>query len=390
MAIWRHMINRLHVPGGLRQLLRLLMPLLALVLLASCGGGQRHESWPGLIFVDGTLYAANLEQVQALDAETAKVYWDFPSGDDRDEGPFYSTPVLAPNHGDNGLLLVAGFSDHTVYALDLGASPAERPDVRWRFAEASGQYVGTGVVAGDLFIIGNGDGRVYAVDLEDGTRAWQFATQDRVWATPVVIDDIVYVASLDHHLYALDLQTGAEQWRLETEGSLAATPVVADGDLWIGDFAQTLYRVAPEDGDVIWTFEAQDWLWSTPILDGTVLYFADVGGNVYALDVESQTLVWDEPVSIEDTVRGRPTLNQDGSLLFVAGHEKGSVHAIDTSAGTVRQSWGTPLENPGRLPGDLVVGGEQLYAMPILVAERVQAYGLTDGQLLWSMPESAE
>ncbi|MGC9521128.1 MAG: PQQ-binding-like beta-propeller repeat protein [Anaerolineae bacterium] len=397
MAIWRHMNNRLQLSGGSRRLpgglcrqLRLLLPLLALVLLASCGRGVRHESWPGLSAVDGTLYVANLEQVQAINSETGKVYWGFPSDDDRDPGPFYSTPVLAPEHGDHGLLLIAGFSDQTVYALALGASPTERPDEAWRFAGASGQYVGTGTVVEDLFIIGNGDGRVYAINLEDGTGAWQFATQDRVWATPVVIGETVYVASLDHHLYALDLQTGSERWRLETEGALAATPVVADGDLWIGDFAQNLYRVDPEGGEVIWTFEARDWLWSTPLVDDTIMYFADVGGNVYALDVESQTLIWDEPVSIGDVVRGRPALNEDGSLLYVAGHETGRLRAIDTSSGALRESWGTTPENPGRLPGDLLVDDERLYAMPILVSERVQAYGLADGELLWSSPQGTD
>jgi outer membrane protein assembly factor BamB len=371
---------------------RLLASLVVLLLILSgCGGGGlRHESWPGLTVDDGTLYAANLEHIEAINAETGKVYWRYPVDDDRDATPFYSTPVLVPDHGEHGLLLVAGFKDRTVYALALGPTVAERPDVLWRYDGAGGQYVGAGSVGGGLFIIGNGDGSVYALSLEDGSLAWSFETDDRVWATPVINDDVVYVASLDHHLYALDLESGAERWRFEAGGAISATPLLIDGDLWIGDFTSTLYQIDLEAQETVWTYTANDWLWATPLLDDTVLYFADVGGNVYALDVTTRALVWDAPASMGDIIRGRPALNADGSLLFVAGYERGQVHAIDTASGNVRESWGTTIEDPGRLPGDLVTDSERLYTMPIMVQERVQAFDLVTGELLWSAPEVRE
>jgi len=362
--------------------------LLVLVLVSGCAGGQRHESWPGLLESDGTLYTADLEHVQALNSETGKVYWSFPFDEDREAGPFYSAPMLAPDAAENGLLLVAGFKAQTVYGLALGASPAERPDELWRFQGAAGQYVGTGTVAGDLFIIGNGDGKVYALSLEDGAKVWEYATKDRVWAKPLVIDDRVYVASLDHFLYVLDLNSGAEVWRFEAEGSIAATPVFAGGDVWIGDFASKLYQIDLEAQDAVWTLEASDWLWATPIESDGILYFADVGGNVYALNVSDHTMAWDAPVSVGDVVHGRPALSPDGGLLYVAGFERGGVHAIDTATGNLRTSWGTVQESPGRLPGDLVTDGERLYSMPIMVPARVQSFSLVNGDLLWTAPQA--
>lgn len=389
MTIWRSLANRLGVARG-AKLLRALVPLLVLLLLASCGRGLRHESWPGLTVVGDTLYAASLEHVQALNAETGKIYWSFPPPEDEELRPFYSAPVLASDYAEHGLLLAAGFSDQTVYGLALGASPSERPDELWRFEGASGQYVGTGTISDGLFLIGNGDGNVYAINLEDGTEAWRFTTRDRVWATPVVVEGTAYVASLDHFLYALDVETGAELWRLEFAGSLSATPVYAEGYLWVCDFASTLYQVDLEMQEPVWTFEAQDWLWATPRVDGNILYFADVGGNVYALDMVERSMVWESPAVIDDIIHGRPALSPDRSLLYVAGYEKGQVHAIETASGTLRESWGATSEDPGRLPGDLVTDGDRLYAMPILVQRRVEAYGLADGELLWSAPEAVE
>jgi len=390
MFSWQRLTRRggrPHRAGvGLRKLSLLL--LLAVTVSGCAGGGLRHESWPGLLEHEGTLYVANLERVQALNAESGKVYWSFPPEEDKDTRPFYSTPQLAPDVGENGTLVVAGFKDQTVYGLALGASPAERPDEVWRFAEASGQYVGTGTIAGDLFIIGNGDGNVYALDVEDGSTAWSFDTADRVWAKPLVVDETVYVASLDHHLYALELETGAELWHFEAAGAISAAPVLIDGDVWIGDFASTLYRIDPEAQEAVWTFEAGDWLWAAPVERDGILYFADVGGDVYALDISEQALVWDAPTSVGDVVHGQSVLSPDGGMLYVPGFKEGLLHAIDTTTGTVRSSWGTVQKNPGRLPGDLITDGERLYSMPIMVAARVQAFDLTSGELLWSTPEA--
>ena len=360
--------------------------LLLIIVLSGCRGGLRHESWPGMTLVDDTMYVANLERVQALNAETGKVYWSFPPESDNDVRPFYSTPILAPDKGEYGYLFIAGYKDRTVYALSLGESPTERPDEQWRFDGAGGQYVGTGTLNDGLFIIGNGDGKVYALSVDDGNLAWSFQTGDRIWATPVIVDGVVYVASLDHHLYALDVTTGQEVWNIEMQGAMSATPVYANGSLWIGDFASTLYRVNLENHKVEWTFTADDWIWATPIVDGSTMYFVDVGGNIYAMDIEANTLIWNHPEAIADIIHGRPVLNEDGSRLYVAGYEKGEIHVINTENGSLVNTWAQ--QDAGRLPGDLVTDGQLLYTLPIMVADRIQAFDLYTGDRVW--PEVEE
>jgi len=211
-----------------------------------------------------------------------------------------------------------------------------------------------------------------------------------VWATPVVVGDTVYVASLDHHLYALDLASGDELWQTEMRGAIAGTPVVTAGSLWVGDFASTLYQVDLESGSILWTWEAADWLWATPAVADDVLYLADVSGHVYAFDAATRAFIWDAPSIVDDVIRGRPIVNQEDHLLIVPGYEKGKLYAIDTQTGKLRQDWGVTLENPGRLPGDLVADGTRLYTLPILVQERVQAFDLDSGELLWSSPQPTE
>lgn len=399
MNLWRMCIDRLYKRGnkshtGTRGRMTGVGVALFLLLtvLTGCAGAARHESWPGLLVTADTVYAANLERVQAFNAETGKLLWSYPEETQREQQLFYSTPALAADQGDHGLLLIAGYKDRTVYALGLGESRAERPDLLWTFAEATGQYVGSGVVADGKFIIGNGDGYVYAINLSNGMLAWKFRTQDRVWATPIVIEDTayedtVYIASLDHHLYAVDIATGTERWQVQTSGAIAATPVHIDGALWVGDFTSTLYQIDLATQQIAWTFTANDWLWASPIADGTRLYFADVGGYVYALDTATHTLVWGMPAEIDDVIRSRPALNADGSLLYVAGYKQGVIHALDADTG-VEMNWGTVMRNPGRLPGNLVADEMYLYAMPILVDERIQARELSTGIIAWTYPST--
>ncbi len=358
-----------------------------MILLSGCsgGGGMRHESWPGLSIDDGTIYAANLESVQALDAKTGSVYWTFPPQPEKNVGPFYATPVLASDIGPHGTLLVAGMKDQKVYALQLADSPQDLPEVQWVFTEAAGQYVGSGVVAGDLFIIGNGDGHVYALDINDGHLIWSFGTGDRVWATPVVKGETVYVASLDHHLYALSLADGEEQWNTEMEGAIASTPVLAGNSLWVGDFANTLYQVNAESGAIEWQQTFDDWLWATPLVQGTTLYFADVGGKVYALDTTTHAFLWEKPADVGAMVRARMALDEQNHRLFVAGYETGKIYVVDTQTGA-RLDWGEVVDDPGELPADLVLSDNTLYVMPVISKTRIRAFDAHTGKVLWAYP----
>lgn len=395
MNLWRMIADRFYKRGnnshaGTRgQIIGagVALFLLMTVLTGCAGGGLRHESWPGLLVDDGVIYAANLERVQAFNAETGKLLWSYPDETQKDQRPFLSTPVLAEDYGAHGLLLIAGYKDKTVYALSLGESRAERPDLLWTFTQATGQFVGSGIVADGKFIIGNGDGYVYALNLSDGALAWKFLTKDRVWATPVVVEDTVYIASLDHRLYAVNIATGAERWHIQMNGAISATPVYIDGALWVGDFSSTLSQVDPATQEVVWTYTANDWLWATPIADGTRLYFADVGGHVYALDTATREILWD--VDVDDTIRSRPALNADGSFLFVAGYRKGELHTLETETGA-QMSWGPEASNPGRLPGDLVADETHLYTMPVLVSERINAFELRTGRVAWSYPATEQ
>lgn len=378
-----------------------------LLALSGCAGGARQESWPGQIVVDGVLYAADVDHVRAFDAETGDVFWSWAPGTRPNamETGFYATPTY---DAERNLLLVAGFHGRKVYALQLTSNVQAVPGVAWVYPQdngngvpiigpllqavglqpdaggAKGQYVAGGAIGGELFVIGNGDGNVYALNLANGALVWQFSTQERVWTTPTIIGDTVYVASMDHTLYALNLADGALKWEFAARGAMGGAPVLADGGLWIGDFGDRVYRLDPATGQVLWTYEGEDWFWATGVLDAGRIFFADVRGNVFAFDTRNPALLWRQRIE-EEVFRGRGVLSADGERLYLPGYKSGAIHVLEAATGSALPRI-VLSDRPGRLPGDLKTDGERIYVMPILTEARLQTLDAKSGKLLWQYP----
>lgn len=381
---------------------------LSLVLLALSGcAGARQESWAGAVVADGVLYIADMDHVRALDAETGEELWSWMPGTRANAATtgFYARPTY---DAERKLLLVATLHGQEVYALQLTDNTRAVPGVAWVYPRekgstipligpllqalgalpeaegAKGQYVAGGAIGGDLFVIGNGDGSVYALNLADGTLAWRFATRERIWTTPLIVEDTVYVASMDHGLYALALADGALKWKFEGRGAFGGAPVLVDGGLWIGDFGDRVYRLDPETGAVLWTFEeGENWFWSTGTPGAGRITFADVGGNVITFDTRTPSVIWQQRVEGE-IFRGQGVLSSDGKTLYLPGYQSGVIRALEAATGSILPQ--ISVAQGARLPGDLTTDGERIYVMPIMAATRVQALDAEDGKLLWQYP----
>jgi len=365
-----------------KQKALLLLALGVAVILSGCSGGVRPTGWTNLIVDEDTVYAADVDQVRVLDAATGAVSWAFPpEADLRTYGPFYTVArdgntLLVTANERSGSGLFARPPRGVLRALDI-----ESRQIRWEFRDTGGDFVVPGAVTDGLLVIGNGDGCVYALHVEDGSLVWTFPTAERVWATPLIFSDTVYIASLDHTLYALDLTTGRERWRFEAGGALVSTPAAQDGTLYVGSFDNSIYALDAATGAERWRFNGQNWFWGTPVISGTVLYAADVGGNVYALDTTNQQALWQ--VNVGESVRLGPALSEDGGKLLIAGADSraGALYGLDTSDGFI--VWEQPAE--GQL-GSMAVRGPVVYVSRILGSASLQAYYIENGRPVWSYP----
>ena len=364
--------------------------LAALILATSgCAGGVRASSWTGLTVVGDTLYAADLQQARAMNADTGETIWTFPRNtEETNQGLFYATPTVS----DGGQVFFAsqlttgGFISQRrsiVWALD-----AETGNELWRFEGATDMYVEGGALGGDLFVIGNGDGNVYALDREDGTLRWTFETGHQVWATPLIVSDTVYVGSMDRTLYALNLESGEVKWEFSGDGAFGAQPALDDGTLYIGGFDDAIYAVDSETGQERWQFRGEDWFWGSPAVSQGTVYAVDVKGRVYALEGENGEQIWRKDLVTDQNqpvpVRAGPALD-GGGRLFVSA-ESGTLYALDADDGFV--VWSVPAE--GRGMSEPVVRDALVYQSLVLGSARLRALQVEEGREAWSFPAPQE
>jgi outer membrane protein assembly factor BamB len=352
--------------------------------LSGCAGGAvRPMGWTGLTVVGERLYAADLEQVRALNAADGEPLWAFPKDPKEDgRGTFQVTPAV-----DEGVVIVAsqmpatGFLSqpkNVVWALDRDTG-----GLLWHFDGAAGQYVEGGALSGDLFIIGNSDGNVYALDVESGNLRWVFETGHRVWATPLITSDIVYVGSMDRHLYALNASDGAVRWDLHATGAFASQPALRDDTLYIGAFDDWLYAVDAHTGIERRRFAGENWFWGGPMVHDDIVYAADVNGNIYAVDADSGEQVWHQP--LDTPVRAGPAVAEDGSKLFV-GSQDGMLYALDAADGFVLWS----IESEGQVLSTPVVSGSVVYEALLYGPHRIRALHVDNGREIWAYPHAVE
>jgi outer membrane protein assembly factor BamB len=111
-----------------------------------------------------------------------------------------------------------------------------------RFRGAGRFYAGPAVAYGRVYI-GNVNGRVLALDADDGSVAWVRVLDDFVYSSAAVAGRTVYVGSYDHRLYALDAVTGRVRWSFDAGERISGSPSLI-GDLV---YVSTIAR-RPADG----------------------------------------------------------------------------------------------------------------------------------------------
>ena len=368
-----------------RWLIALAVLAVLLVGVSGCAGGVRPMSWTGLTVVGDRLYVADLEQVRALNPSDSSPVWSFPSDPQQDRrGVFYVTPAV-----DEKRVIVAsqvppagflGQPKNVVWALDRDTGRE-----LWRFDGAAGQYVEGGALSSEIFVIGNSNGKVYALDAEGGTLRWVFETGHRVWATPLIVSDTVYVGSMDRHFYALNLSDGKVRWDFKSEGAFASTPALRNETLYIGAFDDRLYAIDARTGTERWRFAGENWFWGSPAVYSDTVYAADVNGNVYAVNAETGAQVWH--AALEAPMRAGPALSEDGSRLFV-GSQNGTLYALDTADGFVL--WSSASEKQVQVLSTPAVSGTVVYETLLYGPYRIQALYVDNGRQVWAYPPVVE
>jgi outer membrane protein assembly factor BamB len=354
-----------------RMILFLVLALLA-ALLSACGGTPVATTWPGLAADAKTAYLTNGTLVYAVSLSDGTQNWVFPNSTDKKYKSlqFHSTPVFT---SDGQLIIGSTGTNTTLFRLD----PDTGKDT-WSFSGAKNQWIASPLVVGEMVYAPNVDGILYIFDMSlpgDDKLAGTVELGGRLWAQPATDGEFIYVTSLDHKVFAVDPQKMTKAWDVELDGAIAGSALVADGKLYVGSFGTTLEAIDIATHKIVWTAPTEGWLWGVPVLDGGTLYFGDLNGNFYAINAADGKPAADS-IKPDGAILASPIV-VNGNLIFVT--ESGVVYSLEVG---------------GKLVSLETIAGSKIYTAPVLAGDLIliapfQGESLlvaldTDGKQVWA------
>ncbi len=185
---------------------------------------------------------------------------------------------------------------------------------------------------------------------------WKFATKAQVVSSPAVFSGVLYVGSADHRLYALEVNTGTKKWEFKAEAGVASSPAVAEGTVYFSSYDGNVYAVSADDGKLRWKFETSgerrysgthlngsqpkgesmpdpfDTYLSSPLVWKGAVYLGSGDGNIYSLSAATGKLNW--KFKTGDVVHASPVISS--GTLFIGSWDS-YFYALDASTG--KEKW---------------------------------------------------
>lgn len=216
---------------------------------------------------------------------------------------------------------------------------------RWQSQLASSVLSPT-LVSGNRVISVSNNGVVSANSVQTGELIWQFATQNpnltvRGGSVPVLLDTkTVLVATADGRVHAINLDDGTPLWSrrmssaqgasdIERIADIDATPVLDNNRLYVTSYSGQLIAVDLSGRQLMFVKE-KDYNSIKPVaVDNSQLYTSTLDGDVIALDKLTGNVAWQS-----DALRFRGLSNavSMGNYVLV-GDALGYLHLFDKATG---------------------------------------------------------
>ena len=212
-------------------------------------------SGDGVLYTSRAVNAPEVPSVQALDTETGTVRWQA-------ELPASSTSPLVAWDG----VVYASTHEGCVALHAADGTLLWRRNARWHQTSVPCLLEHTLYVSSSEWLRHRPSGQrtrqsslhayVEALRTTDGELLWRQRLGADTGAgsvtAPAVAGGVVYVGADDGRLYALNAEDGALRWSRQTGGSLLSAPVVGDGRVYFGVNTGHVSAVTARDGAVLW------------------------------------------------------------------------------------------------------------------------------------------
>ncbi|MDJ0779296.1 MAG: outer membrane protein assembly factor BamB [Gammaproteobacteria bacterium] len=365
--------------------LRTLLALVAIALLAACGGETDNSEPPApLTSIDDpipldvtwkldTRAAANTasfrlrpllagERIYTIDTAGTVSSVDPESG--RRQWLFDTGVAASAGLGGNAEVLLATSRNGDVAAYRVLEDGLES---LWRIG-IDGEIRAAPVIYGDRVFVRSVDGRLRSLALADGSQVWMVSRRVPPLSLtgtsePLVTEAAVYAGFDDGKLLALDRDNGEILWeatvslpsgRTEVERlvDLDGRFMLRDGILYVSSFQGRLAAVQAVSGDILWTREFSSF---QPLgIDDRAVYLSADNSHLWAIDRRTGTAFWKQDVLNARHITA-PALVGDDRL--VVADLAGYLHWFE--------------RDDGRLVGRIRAADSRIYVQPLIWRDQV-------------------
>jgi outer membrane protein assembly factor BamB len=153
-----------------------------------------------------------------------------------------------------------------------------------------------------MAFVGSLSGKIVAVDLGTGVKAWEFDCGAEVKCSPAVAGGLLYCGADNGAFFALDVSDGREKWTYRCGGPVQASAAVVGGVVVFGAGDHSVYMLDRRTGRKLWRFRTdRPLVGAPPVIHGDTVFAASWYDWVYALDGATGREKWRScvPISIE-------------------------------------------------------------------------------------------
>ena len=305
----------------------------------------------GLASEGDRLYAAGYKgEVIAFDRDTGHVVWRT-----KTKAPISGGPAASPD------LVVVGSSAGEVIAL-----AAADGKIRWR-VRLNGEILAAPAISDRVVAVRTVDGKLRALSPKDGHDLWTQEQQVprlslRGTSRPVIAGDLTLCGFDNGKVIAVNMNDGSLQWEatvapphgrteLERLVDVDSTPRVSGQDVFTVGFQGRVAMLALDTGQVWWSHDASSYRGIA--LDDDAVYVANAEGEVVALRRRTGAEIWRQKALLH---RGLSAVALTDNAVVTADYQ-GNVHWLDKATGELAArvpSGKVRVSNPPIVSGNMV------------------------------------
>ncbi len=303
--------------------------------------------------VDGNrVYAAGRKgEVAAFDLQSGRTLWRTKT-----------KLALSGGPGSGAGLVVVGSTFGDIVALNAADGA-----VRWK-VRVNGEVLSAPAVSERLIALRTVDGKLRGISPKDGKELWSQEQQVprlslRGTASPVMTGDLVLSGFDNGKVAAVNVNDGSVQWEstiapahgkteLERMDDVDSTVRVSGSDVYAIGFQGRISMLALDTGQTWWSHDASSF--RTIGLDDSSLYVSTSDGEVVALRRRTGTELWRQKALLHR----RLSAAVEADSWIVTGDYQGYVHWFDKATGALaaRASTGkVRISNSPVVAGNLVL-----------------------------------